>query len=115
MVTGDSASIAELSSQCNLEFASIKRRINLVTDGASHEEALPEGFNLDDFSDSFIRFRMWAGNIGALQRDKLSFDHRLRYSDVRFEVIRLLNQLLATLADCEFLVEDNSSVQYTKF
>jgi hypothetical protein len=97
----DSTSITELSSQCKLKFASIKRRVSLLTD--AQEVTLLEGFNLDDFSDSFARFRMWARNIGALQRDKLSsLDHRVRYSDLRIEVIRLLKQLFGALTDCEF-------------
>jgi hypothetical protein len=108
MQTGNSASISELSSKCTNQFSSIKTKATLLTDDSSKETTLVEGFNVDEFSDSFARFRMWAGNIGALQRDKLSLDHRVRYSDLCLEVIRLLKQLLTTLADRESLIEDSS-------
>ena len=54
-----------------------------------------------DIEDSWGRFRIWTDNIGALQqqRSRSSLDHRLRHSDVRDEILRLLAQLLSALND----------------
>ena len=52
--------------------------------------------------DAMDRFKIWAGNIGALQSGRASLDDRLGHSDVRNEVLRLLKQLLGSLTDCRF-------------
>ena len=51
--------------------------------------------------DVFDRFKIWAGNIGALQGGRASLDYRLGHSDVKTEVLRLLKHLLASLTECE--------------
>lgn len=58
---------------------------------------LPE----ESLTDAMDRFKIWAGNIGALQSGRASLDYRLGHSDVRMEVLRLLKQLLGSLTECK--------------
>ena len=55
----------------------------------------------DDIVDAVARFRTWVDNIGALQRGESSLDYRLRHADLRTEVLRLLDQLMFNLEDCQ--------------
>ncbi|RYP11318.1 hypothetical protein DL764_000136 [Monosporascus ibericus] len=51
-------------------------------------------------SNELSRFRLWAGNIGAHRRGRSSLDYRLRdASTLRFQVIRLLENLQESLDD----------------
>lgn len=58
----------------------------------------------ESFNDAMDRFKIWAGNIGALQSGRASLDYRLGHSDVRMEVLRLLKQLLGSLTEREFFI-----------
>ena len=81
---------------------SLKREVSLRSSSNPQDgDLFPEGFIPEDNLDSFGRFRLWTGNIGALQRNKSSLDHRSRHSVVRDEVVRLLTQLLYALTDCK--------------
>ena len=55
----------------------------------------------DGLMDTWSRYKIWLGNIGALNRGKESLDHRLRHADLRVEVLRLLRQLQANLRTCK--------------
>lgn len=57
--------------------------------------------------DAMDRFKIWAGNIGALQSGRASLDYRLGHSDLSMEVLRLLKQLLGSLTECESLHPGN--------
>ncbi|KAI9790139.1 MAG: hypothetical protein M1816_005339 [Peltula sp. TS41687] len=101
----DSTTIADLSFQCKQKFMSLKREISMRSGSNSQDgDRFPEGFISEDNLDSFARFRVWIGNIGALQRNKSSLDYRIRHSEVRDEVVRLLTQLLSALTDLKSLV-----------
>ena len=53
-------------------------------------------------SDEFGRFRVWAGNIGALQTGKSSLDNRLNAaSNLRSQILQLLDDLNFTLCESE--------------
>ncbi|KAJ6036183.1 hypothetical protein N7540_000462 [Penicillium herquei] len=91
----DPTSIADLSSACKTIFSSIKRQLVLLDDG-NNEEPL-QGFSHDEFADASARFRMWAENLGAFQKNKSSLDYRVRQSDLRIEILRLLKELRSSL------------------
>jgi hypothetical protein len=56
--------------------------------------------NYSDARDEFGRFRVWSGNIGAMQKGTASLDHRLRESsNVREEVMKLLIDLKYSLSE----------------
>ena len=90
-------SIAQLCLQCFQKFNDLKSAA--AGRSSSKNAALPEGFSISAFLDVFARFRIWTGNIGALQRGKSSLDHRLQHTDLRKEVTRLLRQTIAALND----------------
>ena len=90
-------SIAQLCLQCFQKFNDLKSAA--AGRSSSKNAALPEGFSISTFLDVFARFRIWTGNIGALQRGKSSLDHRLQHTDLRKEVTRLLRQTIAALND----------------
>lgn len=51
------------------------------------------------------RFRVWCGNLGALQIGHSSLDFRLRESVVmQTNVIKLLNQLQSTLSESRYII-----------
>lgn len=51
----------------------------------------------------FARFKVWCGNLGALQRGKSSLDVRLRGSTVMREtVLRFLSQLQVSLRQSKY-------------
>jgi hypothetical protein len=51
---------------------------------------------------AFARFRIWTGNLGALQRGTSSLDVRLREANVvRLALVQILHSLQDTLSQCE--------------
>ncbi|RJE20796.1 hypothetical protein PHISCL_06865 [Aspergillus sclerotialis] len=66
------------------------------------------------WEDELGRFRVWAGNVGAHQRDQESLDYRLRdASHIKDQIIRQLSQLFGVLNDlqiepAELLLEERS-------
>lgn len=51
---------------------------------------------------AFARFKIWAGNLGALQRGSSSLDVRLRESSVmRIAIVQILKGLRETLNECK--------------
>jgi hypothetical protein len=62
-----------------------------------------ERLNLPTINDEFGRFRVWSGNIGALQKGAVSLDYRLSESSmVRGEVLKLLRDLKYSLDESEY-------------
>ena len=90
-------SIAQLCLQCIQNFTLLKSAV--AERARSGNAELPPGFSITTFLDVFARFRIWTGNIGALQRGKSSLDHRIQHTDLTKEVIRLLRQTIAALSD----------------
>jgi hypothetical protein len=78
--------------------------------------ALSGQIQLDAFEDELGRFRVWAANVGALQKGHSSLDYRLREAPlVRDNVLKLLIELHECLQestfpclDPSFLVSSNS-------
>jgi hypothetical protein len=89
------------AASCLIFFRKICQRLQSTErlEDEGHCLGLPE----ESFNDAMDRFKIWAGNIGALQSGRASLDYRLGHSDVRTEVLRLLKQLLGSLTDCESL------------
>lgn len=95
-VSEDKAAIAQEATCCVSAFADLLR----LQDTSRHDPS--GGISLidipsDGLMDTWSRYKIWLGNIGALNRGKTSLDHRLRHADVRVEVLRLLRQLQANL------------------
>lgn len=62
----------------------------------TYEQQIPLSLVLDEYG----RFNVWAGNIGAHQRGRVSLDHRLREaSHIKDQVISLLQYLNEVLKD----------------
>ncbi|KAF2661221.1 ankyrin [Lophiostoma macrostomum CBS 122681] len=101
--------IAQLCLQCNQSFNAIKSTIAELP--ASDNNKLPVGFSGTTFLDVFARFRIWTGNIGALQRGKSSLDHRIQHTYLRNEVIRLLRQTIIALCDVTSFVNGDKEQQ----
>lgn len=60
---------------------------------------------VDAFEDEFGRFRVWAANIGALQKGHSSLDYRLRNAPlIRDNVQRLLKELHECLQESTSVV-----------
>jgi hypothetical protein len=56
---------------------------------------------------AFARFRIWKGNLGALQRGTSSLDIKLRESNVvRLALVQILNSLQDTLSECKCVSYD---------
>ncbi|KAI9652012.1 MAG: hypothetical protein M1831_007253 [Alyxoria varia] len=106
MEDSESTTIADLSTQSKKKFLAIGKIIRKRCDAKSQQLLTVEGFDPQEFSDLFARFRVWSGNLGALQRNNSSLDYRLRNSDIRSEVIRLLTQLLSALNDLTPIIDE---------
>jgi hypothetical protein len=53
-----------------------------------------------NISDTFDRFKVWAGNIGAHRRGQSSLDYRLRdASHILQKVLRFLSEIQSSLAE----------------
>ena len=58
---------------------------------------------LDTIKGEQGKFKVWCGNIGALQSGYASLDYRLRESEVmQVNVVKLLQQLQRTLLESEY-------------
>jgi hypothetical protein len=60
------------------------------------------GVSSDEISDSLGRFRIWAGNIGALQQAevKSSLDHRVRDTPkIAAQISKILDDFVESLED----------------
>ncbi|PGH13362.1 hypothetical protein AJ80_06356 [Polytolypa hystricis UAMH7299] len=81
-------SIASASSACLKSFASLST--SLERGQPEHRESMPQKVIENETG----RFRIWMGNLGAMQKGRSSLDFRLRESIVmRGNVLKLLNQL----------------------
>lgn len=59
----------------------------------------------------FARFKIWCGNLGALQRGRSSLDVRLRGSSImRDTVLKFLGQLEESLDQCTFYHEPSAGI-----
>lgn len=87
--------IADHSRQCVQSFGQLAELIQENVD--EYESQL----SVTKVSDEFGRFKIWAGNIGALQEDSRSLDYRLREaSQVRDQVTKILLDLKFSLREC---------------
>lgn len=88
--------IADKSKLCIAGFEALSK---LLTDAEVEEEFRIKQL---DCNDELSRFKLWAGNIGALQDSRLasSLEHRLRDSPrVANQVIDLLEEMIENLED----------------
>ena len=86
--------IASESKACIRHFEEICSIINSL--GSQH----PKELSPHTIPDEFGRFRVWAGNIGALQPGTSSLDRRLKKAPhVQRQVLQLLNDLKYTLRE----------------
>lgn len=54
--------------------------------------------------DELGRFKIWASNMGALQKDSKSLDYRLREaSQIRDLVVKILKDLEFSLRECTYM------------
>lgn len=85
-------SIAGASRACLQRFA------NLLASLERCEPVHRESMQSDAIENESGRFKIWIGNLGALQKGRSSLDFRLRESVVmRSNVLKLLDQLRETL------------------
>ena len=99
MVSDSSATIASTGKACINCFDQICQII--------HDRGSEYGKDITPYAvaDEFGRFKIWAGNIGALQPGNSSLDTRLRQaSHVRRQVLRLLDDLNYTLRESRSVV-----------
>lgn len=86
------ASIATISRTCLQRFASLLASLERC------EPVYREYMQSDAIKNELGRFRIWIGNLGALQEGRSSLDFRLRESVVmRTNVLKLIDQLRETL------------------
>ena len=96
--------IASRSAQCLRYFENLAKE-------AQRSEAEPS-LAASAVRDELGRFRIWTGNIGALQRDSRSLDYRLREaSQVRDQVTKVLQDLEFSLSEC---TRSHPLMQYPK-
>lgn len=70
----------------------------------SSVQSLKAPMSLLEVENAFARFKIWAGNLGALQRGSSSLDVRLRESNVmRIAILRILSSLRETLNESKSL------------
>ncbi|KAF5633916.1 zinc finger transcription factor ace1 [Fusarium tjaetaba] len=95
------STIADHVSACLQEFNS------LCSSPTIWENGIPDGDAQADISllklqNELSRFKVWSGNIGAHQKGRSSFDHRLRdASNIRDQVAELLEDLRESLRDAK--------------
>jgi len=105
------AIVAVLAQQCIQRFEAVEK---LISDVETHDLRSPlEGFTTTDFLDIFARFRIWTGNIGALQRGRASLDNRIEHTHVYDEVKRLLREVALALLDCKPIDSRTYLVSYS--
>ena len=93
----DQGDIGVLSNHC------VRRFDELVKSLAVCPEELYRHMSPRTVENDFARFKIWCGNLGALQRGRSSLDVRLRDSAVMREtVLRFLSQLQDSLKQSTF-------------
>ena len=96
MAQDPDSTIASESKACIRSFEEICHIIN------NSKSQRPKDLSPHAILDEFGRFRVWAGNIGALQSGTSSLDRRLRKaSHVQRQVLQLLNDLNYTLRESQ--------------
>jgi hypothetical protein len=91
------------------------QQLSATNDSSDHGDLGPESLSmqssktamqLHEIEVPFARFKIWAGNIGALQRGSSSLDVRLRESNVmRVAIIQILKSLQDTLNECKCSIQ----------
>ena len=85
--------IASCSAQCLRSFE------HLAEEAQRLESESP--LSASAVGDELGRYKVWAGNIGALQRNSTSLDYRLREaSQIVHQVIKILQHLERSLLEC---------------
>ena len=93
----DQGDIGALSNHCVRGFDELVKSLAVCPKG------LHGHMSLRTVENDFARFKIWCGNLGALQRGRSSLDVRLRDSTVMREtVLRFLGQLQDTLKQSTF-------------
>jgi hypothetical protein len=88
----DQEDIEALSRHCMRGFDELLESL------ASYPEELHRDMSIRTIENDFARFKIWCGNLGALQRGRSSLDVRLRGSIVmRDTVMKFLGQLQESL------------------
>jgi hypothetical protein len=91
--TGAMDDIGALSTTCASCFDTLTRSLRTASDDFK-KQMMPIAIE-----NEFARFRIWAGNLGALQRGRSSLDARLRDSLVlRAATLKFLSQLKDSLS-----------------
>ncbi|KAF2490359.1 hypothetical protein BU16DRAFT_543692 [Lophium mytilinum] len=93
---------------CVLQFQSLSNGLQ-TGDDAAREHITPEALE-----DEHGRFRVWSGNLGALQKGHSSLDYRLRDSPLlQTNILKLLGELRANLSEA-LAVVSGSRLPYEK-
>ncbi|OCL10029.1 hypothetical protein AOQ84DRAFT_375290 [Glonium stellatum] len=78
---------------------------SLSTALLAHDAVFRSMINTEALEDEQGRFRVWSGNLGALQKGHSSLDYRLRDSPLlQTNVLKLLNELGANLSEAVAVV-----------
>jgi hypothetical protein len=101
-MTDQASLIASHVSQCYCSFEKLRQLL---------EKELREDINLSDVVDELGRFRVWAANIGAHRRGRMSLDFQLRDA---LHIKERIHSLLQDLNDKvqQGIVHDARSLHY---
>ncbi|MCJ1442626.1 MAG: hypothetical protein MMC23_003123 [Stictis urceolatum] len=93
--------ICAITSLCNHDFKRLISSKELASYSAPGDDqstaAGLEKITREDLIDCYGRFKTWSENLGALRRGKASLDQRLGPSEIKHEILRLLQQLMRGL------------------
>lgn len=68
-----------------------------------HDSSFGEQINREALDDELGRFRVWSGNLGALQKGHSSLDYRLRDSPLLLSnVLKLLDELKSNIGEGDY-------------
>jgi hypothetical protein len=96
--------ISEVSAECLREFARLSVALGTCDD--EHRQSMSP----DQLQNEHGRFKVWIGNLGALQVGRSSLDFRLRESIVmQTNVLKLLHQLQDVLNKSKSIFIDSYS------
>ena len=87
----DTYAIANLCILSICEFSNLHRVL------AAYPQNVTESIQI---LDTYAQFRTWVDDVGALQEEDASLDHRIHHLDLYDEVFRLLKELFMTLQKC---------------
>ncbi|KAI4667780.1 uncharacterized protein J4E88_010030 [Alternaria novae-zelandiae] len=95
-------------STLRLATASNVRAFRILTDAlATSQGKWAQWIDDDALNDEIGRFRVWAGNLGALQKGHSSLDYRLRDSpNLSSSALKLLNELEHNLSETHAVVSE---------